>query len=93
MKKNSPIPSLFLVWILPLSLLLGCVTDGSRKEEKFSLESCKEKLATGALSLAKEKENRFFREKSQRSPPYVVGELRRLNTGTLLGMIGQTIMP
>jgi Animal haem peroxidase len=67
MKKNSSLASLLLILILPFSLIAGCVTDGVRKEEKISLESCKEKLATGALTLAKKRENRFLGKVSEQT--------------------------
>lgn len=65
MKKNPPVLSLCSVFILPLCLLIGCVTDGNRKEEKISLTSCQGKLATGVLALAKKRENRFLGKVSE----------------------------
>ncbi|MDT7042933.1 peroxidase family protein [Candidatus Nitronereus thalassa] len=67
MKNTSTGRSLLLACILPLSLLFGCVTDGSRKEEKISLESCKGKLVTGVLTLAKKRENRFLGKVSEQT--------------------------
>ena len=67
MKKKSPVLVLCSVFILPLSLLIGCVTDGNRKEEKISLTSCQGKLATGVLALAKKQENRFLGKVSEQT--------------------------